>query len=315
MLKVQNNRLDAQRVTALIQANWPKNESAAFDGTMEACEDVALPKLASEPSKDLSFLSKSDLYQGPCPEGVNRDVMRLFKKSHVRTPLVWHSTEIQSSSWHKMSDLDGEPYDSIRKLAEPLGIEIDWVRLGTITEAVHEECLAKLSSALNEGKWLYIVEKSFPHQELYREIGRRLITLEPEALEYPFRERFRLWVKMETGPEEVINLNANSGNHFPRIFLQNVIVSSKRKTLVKGAGTRKIAVPKPSDPYGHPEFQDSYNTATQKQLIRTMKGKDSDDESDNDWLEDPNCPHNIDHFIRANDFAQSAQKYSLLHPE
>eukprot|EP01063_Lacrimia_lanifica_P019759 TRINITY_DN27188_c0_g1_i1.p1 TRINITY_DN27188_c0_g1~~TRINITY_DN27188_c0_g1_i1.p1 ORF type:complete len:363 (+),score=110.68 TRINITY_DN27188_c0_g1_i1:67-1155(+) len=310
------NRFDPATTKALIEASWPQHEVQQYNQGPNAglllLHNNPLPHLPYEPSDKLQFAPlKRTRFAIPCPEGVSREVMRMYRKSQVRVPLLWHSTEVVSTSWHKMSDTDGEPFDSISKLAGHLGIEMEHFRLGAAAEDVKVKCFEKLRECLDEGKWFLLVEKSTPSHELYREIGRTLLTLEPDALKYPKREQFRLWVKVETDPAVSIDLNQNVGPYFPRIFTQNCLMSVKVKDPTKGH-TRKIVRALLTDPFGHPEYNtDVYSQQVHKRLVRHEKGREDDSESDDDWNDNPECPTNLDgaRFARVRELALSSALY------
>eukprot|EP00659_Diplonema_papillatum_P005984 gene5984-9190_t len=131
-----NSRLDEGRVVALIETHWPHQEATQFKRSLAAQKgepldevepDPPLPVLLEHPSERLDFRTKRDRFPEPCPEGVQWDVMRCYRKSNVRSPVIWHSTEIVATSWHKMSDTNGVPFDSIAALAESMQIEVDSV--------------------------------------------------------------------------------------------------------------------------------------------------------------------------------------------
>eukprot|EP01062_Namystynia_karyoxenos_P077930 TRINITY_DN7947_c0_g1_i1.p1 TRINITY_DN7947_c0_g1~~TRINITY_DN7947_c0_g1_i1.p1 ORF type:complete len:420 (+),score=147.04 TRINITY_DN7947_c0_g1_i1:76-1260(+) len=346
-------RLDADRAMVLVEQHWPDHEATQYKLRSQAMvkaspphwraqtaaaqcvppsdavcssrsirrpdtSDAPFAELADAPSRTLRHRTKAERYAPPQP-GVQRTVLRLWRKSQVRTPLIWHMTECTSTSWHKMSDFDGEPFESVQLLAQSVGSTVERVRL---TDPLHEsarvDCLRKLTDCLNNGNWLFIAEKGVPCQQLYREIGRRLYCLEPEALRYPRREHFRLWVKVETAPDFVIDLNTNVRPYFPDIFTQNCILAMKSVHDVparqRRGGTQphmKLVRRLAMDTFGHPEWQNPHREQVNKHVLRAGKGRDSDSESDDDFFDNPDLPINPNGawFVRAEQMARSAQAY------
>eukprot|EP00666_Eupelagonemidae_sp_cell4sb_P011987 gene11987-10339_t len=136
------------------------------------------------------------------------------------------------------------------------------------SEAARKDVITKLNACLESGDWLFrhhsddrfmgfpkrgggvllgcardcsgsarlslLVEKGTPSHHLYREIGRALYCLEPRGLEFPRREHFRLWVKVETAPDFTIDLNANVKPYFPDIFAQNCLLAMRSSSQCAG---------------------------------------------------------------------------------
>ena len=308
-MPVVNERLTAERVLALIGANWPHQEVSMHKG-IPSEEEAELPTINNTPSDELTFLQKKDRYTRPCPKGVDPSLMRMYKKSQVRTPLLWHATEVRSTSWHKMSDIDGEPFDSLQKLATSMGVNVVTYRIGTTAESNTAECQQKLESCLCEGNWLFIIEKGTPSFDLYRYIGRKLVTLVPSALKYPNRERFRLWIKVETGKDEVIDLNRNINPYFPKIFTLNAIMCTNRVHVSEKGTERKIVRPKITDPYGLPVGVNYFKHQNEKRNLRLASGQDSDAESDDEVTVNVNSSGSSGPwFLRASDHAKSCLAY------
>ena len=271
-----------------------------------SCEDPCSP-----PSSTMRCAAKRDLYASPCPEGVSRDVLRLYRKSRVTTPLLWHSAELPAKAWTKASDADGEPCASIRALAASVGSAVETCRLSMVSEQARVACMAKLRACVDSGDWLIVTESAAPHHPLYREIGRLLTTLGADAAACPRREFFRLWVVVETQPNESIDINTHVDPFFPRIFVQNVLLSVKRRASGAGAvcKKRKIVKPLPSDPFGHPEFWHGLGREIHRRSRRTQAGRDSDSESDDEVWDDPGCAVGASSgvcFVRAQERAESS---------
>eukprot|EP01065_Artemidia_motanka_P007724 TRINITY_DN13861_c0_g1_i1.p1 TRINITY_DN13861_c0_g1~~TRINITY_DN13861_c0_g1_i1.p1 ORF type:complete len:391 (+),score=130.17 TRINITY_DN13861_c0_g1_i1:48-1220(+) len=348
-------RLDADRAMVLVEQHWPSHEAtqykqrcsdmvkaspplwraqtvlqqkvppsdaarAQINVQRPESDDAPFARLQETPSSELKHRTKSDRYAPPCP-GVQRTVMRLWNKSHVRTPLLWHVTECTSTSWHKMSDFDGEPFESVESLGKRVGSDVVRVRLtDPLHDTARQECMTKLESCLRDGNWLFVVEKGVPCHSLYREIGRRLYCLEPEALKFPRREHFRLWVKVETAPGLAIDLNANVSPYFPDIFTQNAILATKSTSKLPGCKLRQSLHPRMKlvrrlsmDTYGHPGCQNMHREQVSKHVLRVGKGRDSDSESDNDFLDNPDLPANPNGawFVRAGEMAKSSHMYGV----
>ena len=308
-----SGRFTEERIRVLVDAKWPSAELEAFRSTGPSSRPPSpgrnnvLPVLPSEPSKELHFCSKKDAYADPCPEGVSRDIVRMYNKSHVSTPLIWHTTEIEGTSWVRRGNVEGEPYGSLSILSASLGTVVETMRIGAASDGAHAKCLAKLLECVNEGHWLVIIEQSTPSHSLYRELGRVLATLLPDAIKHPQRELFRLWVVLETGAAEKVNLNKHVDPVFPRIFLQNALMSSKSS---RSGRRRKIVRMLTTDPYGHPEFPDTLVNQVQKHCTRIASGRDSDSESDDDQLDQVHCPLGPGaNFVRAHELASSSTLY------
>jgi len=354
-----DGRLDSERAMVLVEQHWPEHEATQYKNRSREmvkaqpplwraktlaqqrvppsdasrayasnrrpeADDAPFSVLQGAPSLELRHRTKGELFAPPFPD-VLSGVMRLWKKGSPRTPLVWHTTECGSNSWHKMSDFDGEPCDSICALAAEMQCEVVQMRLtDPIHEAARQECLSKLNQCLDSGNWLLVVEKGTPCHQLYREIGRRLYCLDPDAERCPRREHFRLWIKVETAPDFVIDLNANVQPFFPDIFAQNVRLAMRSGSTVPASVQRnhpgrkkyKIVRRLARDTYGHPECANYYDWQVNKHSLRAGQGRDYDSESDDDFADNPDMPFSSagSWFVRAGDRALANRLYSEFRP-